>query len=151
MSHPNKAEFIGVLTLVATPSDKAPSGARGHRVELTRAAARAAIPSLLGMPVNCAVSLDGHDVRHKIGIIDSAEIRGHELLVSGYLFKRDFPDVVASLMASADPLGMSYELADARVDDMRATVWDLTCVTFTGAAILLKSKAAYSMTDFVLL
>ena len=30
---------------------------------------------------------------------------------------------------------MSYELADARVEDMRAEVWKLTRVTFTGAAI----------------
>ena len=35
---------------------------------------------------------------------------------------------------------MSYELADARVEDMRAEVWKLTRVTFTGAAILLQGK-----------
>ena len=38
---------------------------------------------------------------------------------------------------------MSYELADAHVEDMRAAVWRLTKVTFTGAAILLREKAAY--------
>jgi len=52
--------------------------------------------------------------------------------------------------AVRDPgaMGMSYELADARVDDMRAEVWKLTRVTFTGAAVLLREKAAYRGTSF---
>ena len=45
-------------------------------------------------------------------------------------------------------MGMSYELADAHVADMRATVWTLTRATFTGAAILLREKAAYRSTSF---
>jgi hypothetical protein len=59
-------------------------------------------------------------------------------------------------MASADAaggedgMGMSYELADAHVEDMRAAIWRLSKVTFTGAAILLRSKAAYAGTSFSL-
>ena len=49
---------------------------------------------------------------------------------------------------SPESMGMSYELADARVEDMRAEVWKLTRVTFTGAAILLRDKAAYRATSF---
>jgi hypothetical protein len=41
---------------------------------------------------------------------------------------------------------MSYEVADARVADMNASVWTLTRVTFTGAAILRRDKAAYGET-----
>src|SRR6185312_3513112 len=37
--HPNRVPFEGVLTLVDEPSNRPPSGARGHRVILTRAAA----------------------------------------------------------------------------------------------------------------
>ena len=47
-----------------------------------------------------------------------------------------------------ESMGMSYELADARVEDMRAEIWRLTRVTFTGAAILLREKAAYRETSF---
>jgi hypothetical protein len=47
-------------------------------------------------------------------------------------------------------MGMSYELADAHVADMRAQVWTLTRATFTGAAILLRDKAAYRNTSFKL-
>jgi len=43
-------------------------------------------------------------------------------------------------------LGMSYELADARVRDVTSPVWVLDEVTFTGAAILLRGKAAYENT-----
>jgi len=52
VGHPNRVPFSGVLTLVDVASDKAPSGARGHRVVLTRSAAEAALPSLLGMAVD---------------------------------------------------------------------------------------------------
>jgi len=45
-------------------------------------------------------------------------------------------------------MGMSYELADAHVADMRAPIWTLTRATFTGAAILLREKAAYRSTSF---
>jgi len=43
-------------------------------------------------------------------------------------------------------LGMSYEVTDVVLADRRARVWTLTKVTFTGAAILRKSKAAYQET-----
>lgn len=72
--HPNRLAFRGVLTLVDAPSDRAPAGARGHRVLLTCAAAEAALPPLLGMGLDYTPSLDGHDARRKIGIITSAEI-----------------------------------------------------------------------------
>jgi len=128
--HPNRLPFEGVLTLVDVPSDKAPSGARGHRVVLTRAAAEAALPSLLGMAVDYKAGWDGHDARQKCGIIT-----------------RDFPEVEQRLGIEG-AMGMSYELAEAHVADMRAQIWTLTRATFTGAAILLRDKAAYRDTSF---
>jgi len=146
--HPNRLPFEGVLTLVDVASDKAPAGARGHRVILTRAAAEAALPSLLGMAVDFKASWDGHDARQKCGIITAAEIDGNRLQVSGYLFARDFPEMEKQFRKNgAESLGMSYELADAHVADMRAQVWTLTKATFTGAAILLREKAAYRNTS----
>lgn len=70
--HPNRLPFKGCLTLVDVPSDKAPSGARGHRVVLTKEAAEMALPSLLGMAVDYKAGWDGHDARQKCGIITSA-------------------------------------------------------------------------------
>ena len=147
--HPNWVPFEGVLTVVNAASDKAPSGARGHRVMLTGEAARKALPSLLGMCVDYRPDWDGHDARRKIGLLTEADVVGQRLVVRGYLYARDFPEVSRAIAAHApEAMGMSYELADARVEDMRAEVWKLTRVTFTGAAILLREKAAYLGTSF---
>lgn len=150
--HPNRVPFEGVLTVVNIASDKAPAGARGHRVLLTHEAAEKALPSLLGMAVDYRPGWDGHDARRKIGLLTEANVIGSRLMVKGYLYARDFPDVAKAIAASATTslgaMGMSYELADARVEDMHAEVWKLTRVTFTGAAILLRNKAAYRDTSF---
>jgi hypothetical protein len=147
--HPNRLPFEGVLTLVDVASDKAPSGAKGHRVVLTREAAETALPSLLGMAVDYKAGWDGHDARQKCGIITAAEVDGRKLTVAGYLFARDFPEMETKIQADGSgAMGMSYELADAHVADMRAQVWTLTRATFTGAAILLREKAAYRSTSF---
>jgi len=147
--HPNRVPFEGVLTMVNAASDKAPSGARGHRVLLTREAAERALPSLLGMAVDYRPGWDGHDARRKIGLFTEATLSGQRLVVKGYIYARDFPDVAKAMEAHAPGrMGMSYELADAHVEDMRAEVWKLTGATFTGAAILLREKAAYRGTSF---
>lgn len=171
--HPNREPFRGVLTLVDVVSDKAPAGARGHRVVLARSAAEAALASLLGMGLDYAPSLDRHDARRKIGVITRAEIVGKQLELGGYLFAKDFPEIVCEIGRGGgtrggptarealtrtspwaagprrhaySPLGMSYEIADARVADVRSRVWTLTRVTFTGAAVLRRDKAAYRNT-----
>jgi hypothetical protein len=210
--HPNRAGFRGVLTMVDVASDRAPAGARGHRVVLTRRAAEAAIPSLLGMALDYTPTFDRHDVRRKVGVITRAEIVGRGIEVGGFLYARDFPEIVEeiersggiprvdlplptlsqstrgggvfekrngsqrpvsfagcaersapsrpiesqeqqrrtgmpaphqSVRATSAELGMSYEIADARIQDLKANVWVLNQVTFTGAAILRREKAAY--------
>jgi hypothetical protein len=147
--HPNRVPFEGVLTVVNSASDKPPAGARGHRVMLTREAAEKALPSLLGMAVDYRPGWDGHDARCKVGLLTEASLAGNRLVVRGYIYARDFPEVSRAIAARApESMGMSYELADARVEDMRAEVWKLTRVTFTGAAILLREKAAYRATSF---
>ncbi len=160
--HPNRGAFRGVLTLVDVVSDKPPAGARGHRVILTRAAAEEGLASLLGMALDYAPGLDRHDARRKVGVITRAEIVGKKVELGGHLFAKDFPEIVREIgkggRASLDSagsqtrprtrmgLGMSYEIADARVADMKASVWSLTHVRFTGAAILRRDKAAYRET-----
>ena len=202
-SHPNRAPFRGVLTLVDTPSDRAPAGAGGHRVLLARDAVERALPSLLGMGLDYAPALDRHDAQRKVGIITEAEVKsgpwprvsdrhhlgpaGHSslttghLFIAGFLYARDFPQLMRELRAqrsscgtaaagcdrsalaatqpraavphAAEPhaagphlLGMSYEIADARVEDLNAAIWRVVDFTFTGAAILRRDKAAYGDT-----
>ena len=87
-------------------------------------------------------------------LITSAEITGQDVVVGGFVYARDFPEVVRELKASVLPgdqgLGMSYELADAAVEDVKAAVWKLVEVTFTGAAVLKRKKAAYGRTAWEL-
>ncbi|GGH01705.1 hypothetical protein [Silvibacterium dinghuense] len=149
--HPNRVDFEGVLTMVDEPSNRPPSGARGHRVIFARMAAMAALPSLIGMAVDFSPEWDGHDARRKCGIITEAELEGKRLVVSGYLFGKDFPEVRQQMLRTAPgTMGMSYEISDAHVADMSAEIWTLTRATFTGAAILLREKAAYRNTSFEL-
>ncbi len=190
--HPNRVEFRGVLAMVDAPSQKAPSGSKGRRVLLTKTAAERALPSLLGMALDYAPSLDRHDVQRKVGVITRAEIVGRNLEVGGYLFAKDFPEIVEEIAkagadaqgrapnsgrtfsnivaerlfgaasysfpsrglgprtsikaASSGQLGMSYEVTNVEVADRNARVWTLNRVTFTGAAVLRRDKAAYSGT-----
>ncbi len=197
--HPNRAAFRGVLTVVDTPSERAPSGSGGRRVVLTKEAAEAALPSLIGMALDYAPSFDRHDVRRKVGVITSADVVGRNLEVGGYLYAKDFPDIVAEVAKCGRPnagvrtegaklraslsaaverirsltasirsgngedatatlvraeaagteggeLGMSFEVTEVVPADKRARVWTLVKVTFTGAAILRKAKAAYQDT-----
>jgi hypothetical protein len=149
VGHPNRIPFEGVLTTVDEPSTRPPSGAKGHRVVLTAKAAREALPSLLGMAVGFTPGYDGHDVRRKCGLITEADVVGRELRVAGYVYGRDFPEVVKQLETGRPgTMGMSYELADAQVEDMLAKVWTVTRAVFTGAAVLLRDKAAYGGTAF---
>jgi len=231
VGHPNRTAFHGVLTMVDVASERAPSGAKGHRVVLTKRAAEEALPSLLGMALDYSPSLDRHDVRRKVGVITRADIVGRNVELGGYLFARDFPEIVeeiakakhsddrkpvnmslkplaahaihagagcgraerfmerrrltTSLRAAAQRvlslaaairkssehmeqraqafdrtiraetcvvaagtagLGLSYEVAEVVVADMREQIWTLSKVTFTGAAILRRDKAAYRNT-----
>jgi len=153
--HPNRRRFRGVLTVAGAPSDRAPSGARGHKVMLTAEATERALPSLLGMGVDYAPQLDRHDARRKVGIITRADLRqassqAQQLDVAGYLFEHDFPEVVAEMARRKGELGMSYEIADVRVVDTEASVWVATEFKFTGAAVLLREKAAYRATSMEL-
>jgi hypothetical protein len=91
-----------------------------------------------------------------VGIITAADLRSsdgkvHRLDVSGYLFERDFPEVVDEMARRKGELGMSYEIADVRVVDVAASVWVATEFKFTGAAVLLREKAAYQRTNVELM
>jgi hypothetical protein len=220
--HPNRTAFCGVLTVVDVASQRAPSGSSGRRVVLTRKAAEEALPSLLGMALDYAPTYDRHDQRRKVGVITSAEIVGRDLEVGGYLYAKDFPEVVEEIgrngrrssdvrrrtsdivgrgdswkartptlgkarkvghprsgvqtelaaaverlremtaritgrkisilrasvevdASGAPGLGMSFEVANV-IADRRLRIWTLTKVTFTGAAILRRNRAAYEDT-----
>ncbi len=93
-SHPNRVPFRGVLTFVDVASDAAPSGTRGHRVMLKRPGTEKALPSLLGMALDYAPTLDRHDARRKVGVITEADIVQKDEVRSSQ-FKENHAPVIA--------------------------------------------------------
>src|SRR5271166_5142005 len=115
--HPNRAAFRGVLTVVDVPSQRAPAGSKGRRVLLTRGAAEAALASLLGMAVDYAPSFDRHDVRRKVGVITSAEVVGRNLEVGGYLYAKDFPEIVEEVGKAGRQRGREVKILPSQERD----------------------------------
>lgn len=145
--HPNKMPFRGIMTRVGEPSDEPPSGSMGRLVQLSHAAAEAAIPSLLGMAVNYQPDFAGHDPKSKIGIITAANIVGTAIEIEGFIYAADFPEVAERIRADKDILGFSFEAQRIFVADPGSDPLEITECTFTGAAILRKDKAAYQSTS----
>jgi len=144
--HPNRAPFSGIMTRIDEPSDNPVGGANGKRVLIPKSVAEAALSSLLGMGVDYKPSLDGHDAQNKIGVITDATIEGDGIHIKGFLYGSDFPAAVSEIRKQKKRLGFSYE-AQAAVADWNADPVEVTTCIFTGAAILLKDKAAYTSTS----
>lgn len=143
--HPNKMPFSGILTFVDRASDKAVGGTGGYKVYLPKDVVEAALPSLLGMGVDLAADASSHNAQKKIGIIDSAEVVGDEVRISGFIYASDFPDEAEFIQECKDDLGFSYEVS-TYVQDKTADPWMVEACVFTGAAILYKDTAAYTET-----
>lgn len=153
--HPNKHPFSGILTYFDVPSDRPVGGSKGRLVVIPSEVGVPALTSLQGMAVNVKFDLAGHDSQNKIGVIERAHV-GDKLPngavpvhVEGYLYATDFPDEVKELQANADMLGFSYETTNTLVEDVLgapAPTCRVTALTFTGASILYKNKAAYHRT-----
>ena len=145
--HPNKMPFSGVLTRIGEPSDAAPEGSGGRRITISKEAAEKSLDSLLGMAVDYKPDFDGHAPQSKIGVISAATIEGNAILIEGFIYAADFPKEAAEIKARKDELGFSYEARDLYTDDPEANPCVITDCVFTGAAILLKAKAAYRTTS----
>ncbi|MHB0992694.1 MAG: hypothetical protein ACYC0M_15655, partial [Burkholderiales bacterium] len=118
----------------------------GKRVLIPKAVAEQSLSSLLGMGVDYTPSFAGHDAQRKIGIITVATIEGDAIHIEGFLYGADFPAVVKDIQSRKSQLGFSYE-AQAAVKDWKQDPVEITSCMFTGAAILLKDKAAYTTTS----
>jgi hypothetical protein len=146
-NHPNKMPFKGILTRIGKPSDAPPDGSFGKNILITVEAAQEALHSLLGMAIDYTSGYDGHDVKTKIGIITSADIEGDAITIAGFFYGADFPVEGAEIKAKQEELGFSYEARNLYSEDYTADPIVVNKCTFTGAAVLLKHKAAYKTTS----
>jgi hypothetical protein len=143
--HPNKLPFQGVLLVLDKPSNKPPHGAEGHRILVPTSVAKKRLSTLISMGVNYNPELDGHAVRHKVGVITGAWIEDGKVFVKGFMWKKDFPEVSRDMKAGR--LGMSMELSDVLVRTKEEDPWYLEDFHFSGATILFKTAAAYYNTS----
>jgi len=143
--HVNALKFKGVLLLLDEPSNKPPNGSHGHRILIPTKVAKDNIKTLIGMGVDYENTLDKHNPKKKVGVIQKAWIEGNKLWCSGILWKKDFPDIEDAIKDKQ--LGMSFEGSNITIEDPKADVWKLTDVCFTGAALLYKTAAAYQKTE----
>jgi hypothetical protein len=72
---------------------------------------------------------------------------GNAVAIAGLLYASDFPEEVRTIKAMQDALGFSFEAQRLDVLDLGSAVLTIQALTFTGAAILRKDKAAYQMTS----
>jgi hypothetical protein len=137
----NKMKFEGVLFIINKPSTIFPTGARGHKVILTKEAIQQGITQLPGKPLFSSECLKTHNSDRKVGVIEKAFIVGDMFCISGGISE----DYSASLqiLASEEILGLSYDLSSAHIYDKFADIFEVTSVTFLGATVLLQSKAAH--------
>jgi hypothetical protein len=144
--HPNKSSFTGTLLVVDEPSTRPPNGADGHRILVPKDVAKKNLGSLIGMGINYQPNkLQGHNPRHKVGVITKAWIQGNQVKCSGIIYAKDFPEAAKELKGSN--IGMSMELANVLVKNKNDNVWKLIDFSFTGATALYKNSAAYQKTS----
>lgn len=158
LEHPNKMPFHGLMTWFNRPSDKPVGGAGGKKVVIPAEYGIPALATLKGMAVNFdSLWMDKHVVKNKIGIVEEYEV-GEPLedgatpvYVSGFIYAHDFPEEAEAIKAEQNHLGFSYETIDTPVIDGIYENEPVLVVNgdmvFSGAAILLKDKGAYTNTS----
>ena len=125
--------FSGILCTLDEPSDKSPTGAKGHKIIITKTAAKNALSTLIGAPLNYKSDWNGHDYSVTVG----------------YLATANYPEIIDKIKElPLGTLGMSYEVKNARCINLNQQIWTISEVTFSGAAILKRDKAAYRNTSF---
>ena len=132
------------MLILDEASNKPPHGAEGHLIFVPSAVAKKRLGTLINTGINYTQELDSHSPRHKVGVITGARISGNKVLVNGFLWSKDFPEVSKDLRAGK--LGMSMELADVYVRSKTDPIWHLEDFHFSGATILFKAAAAYTNT-----
>ncbi|WP_235427171.1 hypothetical protein [Cohnella kolymensis] len=98
--HPNKVPFKCALFAVDVPSDGSPQGAGGKKIRISSAVCDANLQTFVGMALNIDYvnGMADHDPRFKVAVIEKAyrSMDGFAW-VDGYIYGKDFPDVVATI------------------------------------------------------
>jgi hypothetical protein len=79
------------------------------------------------MAVDYKPALDGHDPKAKIGVITAATIEGNAILIEGFIYAADFPEVAAEiedmskkLDEMVKPLADGLKALETKLADVKA-------------------------------
>lgn len=157
--NPDFMKFDAVVGYIDTPTDATPcGGVEGYQLVISSEGMD--VQSLIGSGVNVAWSdgwfydaedtLKSHNPRFKVGVIDSAQVVGNQIMASGHLWKADFPDVCDTIECAKESLGCSVEayFDGYKKNDEAKTITGFGA-HFTGVAILYKNKAAFKSTKIM--
>lgn len=157
--NPDFMKFDAVVGYIDTPTDATPcGGVEGYQLVISSEGMD--VQSLIGSGVNVAWSdgwfydaedtLKSHNPRFKVGVIDSAQVVGNQIMASGHLWKADFPDVCDTIECAKESLGCSVEAYfDGYKKNSEAKTITGFGAHFTGVAILYKNKAAFKSTKIM--
>ena len=147
----NFMPFSGVCLFANAISDGIPSGGIDKPVRFPAEELEKSIQTIKLMGVNCKYPKDmpeamfsGHDSNHKIGVIESTELIGNEMHISGGLWDSDFEEECSMVKLAKDSLGWSVEVFFGLED--RGEYYDAVDIDFTGVALMWKSGAAFKKT-----
>ncbi|MCU6798005.1 3-oxoacyl-ACP reductase [Paenibacillus sp. WQ 127069] len=159
-THPNKAPFKCALFATDVPSDGPPGGAGGKKIRISSGVCDKNLHTFVGMALNIDYvnGMTDHDPRFKVAVIEKAyRSMDGNAWVEGYIYAKDFPDVVATIRYynglaaehnwSEYQFGASLEM-EAAVQDAEDGVLEVLEFCGTGAAILFAEAAAYKTTSF---
>lgn len=149
-AHPNKLPFFGLLNPLDVPSERVPK-LEGHIFSpaislplcITTETARNSLYTIQGMALNCSVDFSTHNPTRKVGVITHAYVKKKALMIDGYLYALDFPELIDAF--SKRELGLSLEIHNVRVRIVN-DVLEPTDPLFVGASIIDRDKAAFKNT-----
>ena len=163
IGHRNLVPFEAVAMYVDKPVDAKPhftdydakkvaeSDDGAPKLVFKRSAILEALPSLIGTGVNAQEgALENHAIRSKIGIVTEAFIEGNAVMIRGYIYGFDYPDVVQAIKTLRNKLGACPAFANIVVDfpeEEKPANMFVNSLLFTGCAILQKKNCAFEGTS----
>jgi hypothetical protein len=148
--------FHGILFNVNKASNKAPAGARGHRILLRECVIKDALVQLIGKPIWMSEKISNkysknlrchstHTTEDSaiIGYIKHTKIIRDKFIISGPIVVSK-ANRILTLQASQEILGLSYDATACLIDDLNEEIWRCSAATFIGVNVLPQHTTAYS-------
>lgn len=147
----NRAPITGVLFRVDEPSEAIPAKGPGMPLYVPKEVAASILNTVAGLPLDAHDNLSQHADEEIAGVMLSAELRGQDFVVHGYLWPGSKSSKVRKIVANQERLGMSM-MADAWGHEAEVNgqkVFWVDDIELGGANILFSDCATYRKTRLI--